>query len=140
MRPYSLPSALRPLRTYATGSRSRLKPALSLEHVRPIFTQSRGRKVELTKPDSSSSGRESCHFTEPHSEARARYRTRRRKPRRDGLCGRSLRDIAESQTLFVPCCLLSAAIRTDTNKSHIRYLLSTGKTEWEGMERYISGL
>ncbi|KAK3322019.1 hypothetical protein B0H66DRAFT_186252 [Apodospora peruviana] len=24
--------------------------------------------------------------------------------------------------------------------SHIRYLLSTGKTEWESMERYIDGL
>ncbi|KAK4162389.1 hypothetical protein QBC43DRAFT_321847 [Cladorrhinum sp. PSN259] len=27
-----------------------------------------------------------------------------------------------------------------TDISHIRYLLSTGKTEWEGMERYIDGL
>jgi hypothetical protein len=25
-------------------------------------------------------------------------------------------------------------------QGHIRYLLSTGKTEWESMERYISGL
>ncbi|TFB07285.1 hypothetical protein CCMA1212_000798 [Trichoderma ghanense] len=24
--------------------------------------------------------------------------------------------------------------------SHIRYLLSTGKTEWESMERYIGGM
>lgn len=27
-----------------------------------------------------------------------------------------------------------------TDISHIRYLLSTGKTEWESMERYINGL
>ncbi|KAK4228132.1 hypothetical protein QBC38DRAFT_475762 [Podospora fimiseda] len=27
-----------------------------------------------------------------------------------------------------------------TDITHIRYLLSTGKTEWEGMERYIDGL
>ncbi|KAK4462612.1 LYR motif-containing protein 2 [Cladorrhinum samala] len=30
--------------------------------------------------------------------------------------------------------------RNVTDISHIRYLLSTGKTEWEGMERYIDGL
>ncbi|KAG6014960.1 hypothetical protein E4U41_004725 [Claviceps citrina] len=24
--------------------------------------------------------------------------------------------------------------------NHIRYLLSTGKTEWEGMQRYIDGM
>lgn len=29
---------------------------------------------------------------------------------------------------------------TYTKKDHIRYLLSTGKTEWETMERYINGL
>ncbi|KAG5998405.1 hypothetical protein E4U43_002421 [Claviceps pusilla] len=27
-----------------------------------------------------------------------------------------------------------------TDLSHIRYLLSTGKTEWESMERYIGGM
>ncbi|KAK0648879.1 hypothetical protein B0T16DRAFT_122444 [Cercophora newfieldiana] len=27
-----------------------------------------------------------------------------------------------------------------TDLNHIRYLLSTGKTEWESMERYIDGL
>ncbi|KAI1077594.1 hypothetical protein F5B20DRAFT_583005 [Whalleya microplaca] len=27
-----------------------------------------------------------------------------------------------------------------TDIEHIRYLLSTGKTEWEGMERYIEGM
>ncbi|KAK4124287.1 hypothetical protein N657DRAFT_617348 [Parathielavia appendiculata] len=27
-----------------------------------------------------------------------------------------------------------------TDIDHIRYLLSTGKTEWESMERYINGL
>ncbi|KAJ4291452.1 hypothetical protein N0V88_006047 [Collariella sp. IMI 366227] len=27
-----------------------------------------------------------------------------------------------------------------TDLGHIRYLLSTGKTEWEAMERYIHGL
>ncbi|KAK4664338.1 uncharacterized protein QC763_504610 [Podospora pseudopauciseta] len=27
-----------------------------------------------------------------------------------------------------------------TDLDHIRYLLSTGKTEWENMERYIDGL
>ncbi|KAK1753415.1 hypothetical protein QBC47DRAFT_386328 [Echria macrotheca] len=27
-----------------------------------------------------------------------------------------------------------------TDLDHIRYLISTGKTEWESMERYIDGL
>ncbi|KAI1192453.1 complex 1 LYR protein [Nemania serpens] len=27
-----------------------------------------------------------------------------------------------------------------TDPGHVRYLLSTGKTEWEAMERYISGM
>lgn len=30
--------------------------------------------------------------------------------------------------------------RNVTDISHIRYLISRGKTEWEGMERYIDGL
>ncbi|KAH8906366.1 complex 1 LYR protein [Coniochaeta sp. PMI_546] len=30
--------------------------------------------------------------------------------------------------------------RQVTDLDHIRYLLSTGKTEWESMERYIDGL
>ncbi|KAI1806336.1 hypothetical protein F4811DRAFT_511761 [Daldinia bambusicola] len=30
--------------------------------------------------------------------------------------------------------------RNVTDINHIRYLLSTGKTEWEGMERYIGGI
>ncbi|KAL7791347.1 complex 1 domain-containing protein [Trichoderma ceciliae] len=30
--------------------------------------------------------------------------------------------------------------RNVTDISHIRYLLSTGKTEWESMERYIGGM
>ncbi|OTB17238.1 hypothetical protein K445DRAFT_56914 [Daldinia sp. EC12] len=30
--------------------------------------------------------------------------------------------------------------RNVTDINHIRYLLSTGKTEWEGLERYIGGL
>ncbi|KAK7430281.1 hypothetical protein QQZ08_003256 [Neonectria magnoliae] len=27
-----------------------------------------------------------------------------------------------------------------TDSAHIRYLMSTGKTEWEGMERYVDGM
>ncbi|KAI1653091.1 complex 1 protein-domain-containing protein [Daldinia decipiens] len=30
--------------------------------------------------------------------------------------------------------------RNVTDINHIRYLLSTGKTQWEGMERYIGGM
>ncbi|KAK0750341.1 hypothetical protein B0T18DRAFT_479995 [Schizothecium vesticola] len=30
--------------------------------------------------------------------------------------------------------------RAVTDLDHIRYLLSTGKTEWESMERYIDGM
>ncbi|KAH7256660.1 hypothetical protein BKA59DRAFT_468091 [Fusarium tricinctum] len=30
--------------------------------------------------------------------------------------------------------------RNVTDSSHVRYLLSVGKTEWEGMERYIDGM
>ncbi|KAL0934842.1 uncharacterized protein CTRU02_209433 [Colletotrichum truncatum] len=30
--------------------------------------------------------------------------------------------------------------RDVTDIGHIRYLISTGKTEWQGMERYIDGM
>ncbi|KAI1262850.1 complex 1 protein [Xylariaceae sp. FL1019] len=30
--------------------------------------------------------------------------------------------------------------RDVTDPAHVRYLMSTGKTEWESMERYIGGL
>ncbi|KAL2111663.1 hypothetical protein VUR80DRAFT_9595 [Thermomyces stellatus] len=30
--------------------------------------------------------------------------------------------------------------RNVTDLGHIRYLISTGKTEWESMERYIAGI
>lgn len=30
--------------------------------------------------------------------------------------------------------------RNVTDLTHIRYLLSTGKAEWENMERYIGGM
>ncbi|KAI1812959.1 complex 1 LYR protein [Poronia punctata] len=30
--------------------------------------------------------------------------------------------------------------RNVTDLDHVRYLLSTGKTEWESMERYIDGM
>lgn len=38
--------------------------------------------------------------------------------------------------------LASRGFHTDRTPSqqHIRYLLSTGKTQWEGLERYIDGM
>ncbi|TDZ17934.1 LYR motif-containing protein 2 [Colletotrichum orbiculare MAFF 240422] len=30
--------------------------------------------------------------------------------------------------------------RDVTDIAHIRYLISTGKTEWQGMERYVDGM
>ncbi|KAF6814707.1 hypothetical protein CSOJ01_03930 [Colletotrichum sojae] len=30
--------------------------------------------------------------------------------------------------------------RDVTDIGHIRYLISTGKTEWQGMERYVDGM
>ncbi|GKT41531.1 LYR motif-containing protein 2 [Colletotrichum spaethianum] len=30
--------------------------------------------------------------------------------------------------------------RDVTDLGHIRYLISTGKTEWQGMERYVDGM
>ncbi|KAI1065349.1 hypothetical protein LB507_000139 [Fusarium sp. FIESC RH6] len=30
--------------------------------------------------------------------------------------------------------------RNVNDSAHVRYLLSVGKTEWEGMERYIDGM
>lgn len=50
---------------------------------------------------------------------------------------RGVTDIVSSRVffLFLPQCG-----RVLTMQSHIRYLLSTGKTEWESMERYIGGM
>lgn len=42
--------------------------------------------------------------------------------------------------LILLASLLLLTLACLTHKDHIRYLLSTGKTEWENMERYIDGL
>ncbi|KAK0724698.1 hypothetical protein B0H67DRAFT_480242 [Lasiosphaeris hirsuta] len=103
MRPYSLPLALRLLRTYATGPRSRLKPALSLEH----FLQ-RARVLSFYRTIL----RGTREIRDPTTKTETRRFAREEFERHRGV----------------------------TDLSHIRYLLSTGKTEWESMERYISGL
>ncbi|KAF9876866.1 hypothetical protein CkaCkLH20_05712 [Colletotrichum karsti] len=48
------------------------------------------------------------------------------------------RDVTDVVCLFPHTHL---TLRTDTvGQGHIRYLISTGKTEFQGMERYIDGL
>lgn len=66
--------------------------------------------------------------------------------RREHLLDKNLRDTATSKTLSV---VLSSRIHLSYRdrpgqltflQQHIRYLLSTGKTQWESMERYIDGM
>lgn len=52
---------------------------------------------------------------------------------------RGVTDIVRFPLPCSPSSPLSARFLTCL-KSHIRYLLSTGKTEWENMERYIGGM
>lgn len=47
---------------------------------------------------------------------------------------------SSSDFSFFLASLLLLTLACLTHKDHIRYLLSTGKTEWENMERYIDGL
>ncbi|KAL2146432.1 hypothetical protein VTI28DRAFT_3901 [Corynascus sepedonium] len=90
-------------RTYATSRKSRLGPALSLDH----FIQ-RTRVLSFYR----SIIRSTRRIPDPKTRAETR---------------RFARDEFERH-------------RGVTDLAHIRYLLSTGKTEWESMERYIHGL
>ncbi|KAK4038043.1 hypothetical protein C8A01DRAFT_17825 [Parachaetomium inaequale] len=99
----ALAAPWRSLRTYATGRKSRLGPALSLEH----FIQ-RTRVLSFY--------RAIIRSTRRIADAKTRAETRK-----------FARDEFERH-------------RGVTDLGHIRYLLSTGKTEWESMERYIDGL
>lgn len=52
--------------------------------------------------------------------------------------------IATSQIWYAPLTVpftpITGLKTVNMSQSHIRYLLSTGKTEWEGMERYVGGM
>ncbi|KAL2018723.1 hypothetical protein VTK56DRAFT_429 [Thermocarpiscus australiensis] len=102
MRPLLGP-ARHPLRTFATGPKSRLSPTLSLEH----FIQ-RARVLAFYRTILRSTRR----IADPTTRAETRKFARDEIERHRGV----------------------------TDIGHIRYLLSTGKTEWESMERYIDGL
>lgn len=87
--------------------------------------------------------------TAPSSGQHAGFRTRPPVPKPEEWSAPSLRETVMSRILFVfaltqfPVFLASLLLLTLaslTHKDHIRYLLSTGKTEWENMERYIDGL
>ncbi|KAJ4164448.1 hypothetical protein LMH87_006124 [Akanthomyces muscarius] len=56
---------------------------------------------------------------------------------------RSCRDIKDAQTRRETQKFARDELerhRHVTDLQHIRYLLSTGKTEWDAMERYIGGM
>lgn len=146
--------ALRPcVRGYASRPRPRLADTLSLEHV-SYCHPSRDLEMVSNLPSqlSSSKGPESWPCTATSSGQHAGSRTRPPVPRQEAWLAPSLRETAMSQTLFVflfptrllnfPCVpfATNAGLLSLTHKDHIRYLLSTGKTEWENMERYIDGL
>lgn len=90
--------------------------------------------------DSSSSVPGFCLYTGPFSEVLAVSLTRTPGPKPGGLRARSSSGTVKSQILLV---IFQDAHKPGADmmlQGHIRYLLSTGKTEWESMERYIDGL
>jgi hypothetical protein len=99
----ALAASWRSLRTYATDRKSRLGPALSLDH----FLQ-RTRVLSFYRHIIRSTRR----ISDPKTRAETRKFARDEFERHRGV----------------------------TDLGHIRYLLSTGKTEWDSMERYIDRL
>jgi hypothetical protein len=103
---------------------------------------------------SSSSGSAPSPCTEPSSAAPAASPTRPPRPSRASMPATNLSAIATSRISYVhpgvvscPVSRRNLPLRTPSvenkltcQQSHIRYLLSTGKTEWESMERYIKGM
>ncbi|KAF6840733.1 hypothetical protein CMUS01_03830 [Colletotrichum musicola] len=119
-------------RSYSNGpARSRLGKTLSLDHVRRTLHDHIPLRVA-----SSSSVREAMLTDEKflqRSRALSLYReiirgTRRiADPTTRAESRRYARDEFERH-------------RDVTDIGHIRYLISTGKTEWQGMERYVDGM
>lgn len=44
------------------------------------------------------------------------------------------------QDIVSPVAIVTLQNKSDLRQQHIRYLLSTGKTQWDSMERYIDGM
>ncbi|KAK2023024.1 complex 1 protein [Colletotrichum zoysiae] len=105
------------VRSYSNGpARSRLgKKALSLDH--------------------------SCASTHPTPESQFLQRSRAISLYREIM--RGTRRIADPNTRAESRRFAREEFerhRDVTDLGHIRYLISTGKTEWQGMERYVDGM
>ncbi|EWG36714.1 hypothetical protein FVEG_14702 [Fusarium verticillioides 7600] len=108
-------------RGYATRSGgSRIKPTLSLDQ----FIQ-RGRVLAFYRTILRGTKKIADPTTRAESRKYARDEFERRRNVADAVCS-LIRFSTNSLTVL--------------SKSHVRYLLSIGKTEWEGMERYIDGM
>ncbi|KND91225.1 LYR motif-containing protein 2 [Tolypocladium ophioglossoides CBS 100239] len=107
-------------RGYATNRR--LEGALSLDHVRPMYRTPLLQHLSLTEWQFLQRARVLSFYrtilrgTKRIGDARTKAETRKH-----------VRDEFERH-------------RNVKDITHIRYLLSTGKTEWESMERYIGGM
>ncbi|KAF6822853.1 hypothetical protein CPLU01_11747 [Colletotrichum plurivorum] len=100
-------------RSYSNGpARSRLGKTLSLDHVRMMLTDTKF----LQRSRALSLYREIIRGTRRIADPTTRAESRR-----------YARDEFERH-------------RDVTDIGHIRYLISTGKTEWQGMERYVDGM
>ncbi|KAF3073663.1 hypothetical protein CFAM422_003904 [Trichoderma lentiforme] len=104
-------------RGYATQRpASRLKPTISLDHPSKISPP----QQQTNKPIASFSNVQKLwHYTEPSGEAQGALQMLGQELNLANMHETSLSGIATSK---------------------ISYLLSTGKTEWESMERYIGGM
>ncbi|KDN69443.1 putative complex 1 protein [Colletotrichum sublineola] len=121
------------VRSYSNGpAKSRLgKKTLSLEH----FLQ-RSRAISLYREIIRGTRR----IADPNTRAESRRFAREEFERH-----RDVTDLvspfpapgAFSASQFPP---LAEPKLTGDSKGHIRYLISTGKTEWQGMERYVDGM
>lgn len=53
---------------------------------------------------------------------------------------RNVQDIVSLPIILVIPIAIRLRNKADPLQQHIRYLLSTGKTQWDSMERYIDGM
>ena len=148
-------SALRllsPIRGYATHQRpgSRLKGALSLDHVRssPHGSLSCEDKEAQSFRYSSSKDSGFSRSIAPFCVARSALAIA---PPELSLADSLAMSLSAIATLPILCVYLMGQfspvddlppvlISISPLQSHIRYLLSTGKTEWDNMEKYIGSM
>jgi hypothetical protein len=90
---------------------------------------------------SSSKGAEPCPYGAQSSAVVEGYRIPILVKRRSVLQGTNSRGTKKSKILYVlPLGGWDLEAEQALLQTQIRYLISTGKTQWENMERYIDGL